>query len=62
MDIVKTQWQVSDNLRLMHLCRMYLNAVPDDTTLIGWVNLIQPKTLEKFNELIYQLAIERKVT
>ncbi len=41
---------------------MYLNAVPDDTTLIRWANLIQPKTLEKFNERITQLAIERKVT
>jgi IS5 family transposase len=41
---------------------VYLNAVPDDTTLIRWANLIQPKTLEKFNQRIVQLAIERKVT
>jgi IS5 family transposase len=41
---------------------VYLNAVPDDATLIRWANLIQPKTLEKFNERITQLAIERKVT
>jgi IS5 family transposase len=36
--------------------------VPDEKTLIRWANVIQPKTLEKFNERIMQLAIERKVT
>jgi IS5 family transposase len=30
--------------------------------LIRWANVIQPKTLEKFNERIMQLAVERKVT
>jgi transposase, IS5 family len=58
----ETERQVSDSLRLRQFCRTYLNAVPDDTTLIRWANLIQPKTLEKFNERITQLAIERKVT
>jgi transposase, IS5 family len=57
-----TERQVSDSLRLRQFCRVYLNAVPDDTTLIRWANLIKPKTLEKFNERIVQLAIERKVT
>ena len=41
---------------------MYLNDVPDEKTLIRWANVIQPKTLEKFNERIMQLAVERKVT
>jgi len=54
--------QVSDSRRLRQFCRVYLNTVPDDTTLIRWANLIQPKTLEKFNQRITQLAIERKVT
>lgn len=58
----ETERQVSDSLRLRQFCHVYLNAVPDDTTLIRWANLIQPKTLEKFNERITQLAIERKVT
>jgi len=58
----ETQRQVSDSLRLRQFCRVYLNTVPDDTTLIRWANLIQPKTLEKFNERITQLAIERKAT
>jgi len=58
----ETERNVSDSLRLRQFCRVYLNAVPDDTTLIRWANLIQPKTLEKFNERIMQLAIVRKVT
>ena len=58
----ETERQVSDSLRLRQFCRVYLNTVPDDTTLIRWANLIQPKTLEKFNQRITQLAIERKVT
>ena len=58
----ETERNVSDSLRLRQFCRVYLNTVPDDTTLIRWANLIQPKTLEKFNQRIIQLAIERKVT
>jgi len=58
----ETERQVSDSLRLRQFCRVYLNAVPDDTTLIRGANLIRPKTLEKFNQRITQLAIERKVT
>lgn len=58
----ETERQVSDSLRMRQFCRVYLNSVPDDTTLIRWANLIQPKTLEKFNERIVQVAIERKVT
>jgi IS5 family transposase len=58
----ETERQVSDSLKMRQFCRVYLNAVPDDTTLIRWANLIQPKTLEKFNERIVQVAIERKVT
>jgi IS5 family transposase len=30
--------------------------------LIRWANLIQPKTLEKFNQRVVQLAVERKVS
>ena len=58
----ETERNVSDSLSLRQFCRVYLNEVPDDTTLIRWANLIQPKTLEKFNQRIIQLATERKVT
>lgn len=54
--------RVSDSLNLRRFCRVYLNDVPVDTTLLRWANLIQPKTLEKFNQRIVQLAVERKVT
>ena len=58
----KTERNVSDSLSLRQFCRVYWNDVPDDTTLIRWANLIQPKTLAKFNQRIIQLAVERKVT
>jgi IS5 family transposase len=53
---------VRDSLSMRQFCRVYLNDVPDEKTLMRWANVIQPKTLEKFNERIMQLAIERKVT
>jgi len=58
----ETEVRVSDSLRLREFCRVYLNDIPDDTTLIRWANLIQPKTLEQFNQRIIQLAVARKVT
>ena len=58
----ETVERVSDSLNLRRFCRVYLKTVPVDTTLLRWANLIQPKTLEKFNQRIVQLAVERKVT
>jgi IS5 family transposase len=58
----ETVERVGDSLNLRRFCRVYLQDVPVDTTLIRWANLIQPETLEKFNERIIQLAVERKVT
>ncbi len=58
----ETVERVKDSLSLRQFCRVYLNRVPVDTTLIRSANVIQPKTLEKFNERIMQLAVERKVT
>jgi IS5 family transposase len=58
----ETERVVRDSLSLRQFCRVYLNDVPDEKTLIRWANVIQPKTLEKFNERIMQLAVERKVT
>jgi transposase, IS5 family len=58
----EVEQRVQDSLGLRQFCRVYLNAVPDDTTLIRWAQLIQPKTLVAFNERITQLAIERKIT
>jgi IS5 family transposase len=58
----ETERVVRDSLSLRAFCRVYLQAVPDDTTLIRWANLIQPKTLESFNQRVVQLAVERKVS
>lgn len=58
----ETERIVRDSLSLRWFCRVYLQDVPDDTTLIRWAKVIQPATLEKFNERIIQLAMERKVT
>ena len=58
----RTEYQVRDSLVLRQFCRVYLQDVPDDTTLIGWAGLIQPKTLERFNQRVAQLAAQLKVT
>jgi IS5 family transposase len=58
----ETERYVSDSLVLRQFCRVYLNRVPDDTTLIRSANLIQPETLEKFNARITELALKSKVT
>jgi IS5 family transposase len=58
----ETERYVSDSLVLRQFCRIYLNTVPDDTTLIRLANLIQPETLEKFNARITELAVKNKVT
>jgi IS5 family transposase len=57
----ETERVVRDSLSLRQFCRVFLNDVPDEKTLIRWANVIQPKTLEKFNERIMQLARERQV-
>ncbi len=58
----ETERYVSDSLVLRQFCRVYLNRVPDDTTLIRLANLIQPETLEKFNARITEQALKSKVT
>jgi IS5 family transposase len=56
-----TERNVSDSLVLRQFCRLYLEAVPDDTTLIRWAKLIGPQTLEGLNERAVALAFERKL-
>src|SRR5215211_1908964 len=58
----QTENQVRDSLVLRQFCRVYLQDVPDDTTLIRWAGLIQPETLEQFNQRVVQLATQLKVT
>jgi IS5 family transposase len=58
----RTEYQVRDSLVLRQFCRVYLQDVPDDTTLIRWAGLIQPETLKQFNERLTELACQLKVT
>jgi IS5 family transposase len=53
---------VQDSLNLRQFCRVYLNRVPDDTTLIRLANLIAGATLEQFNQRITEIAVEHKIT
>jgi IS5 family transposase len=57
-----TERNVSDSLILRQFCRLYLEATPDDTTLIRWANVIGADTLEGLNQRVVLLAFERKVT
>lgn len=58
----KTEMQVKDSLALRWFCRVYFEAVPDDTTLTRWANQIQPGTLKAFNNRLTSMASEKKVT
>ena len=58
----KTENRVRDSLVLRQFCRVYLEGVPEDTTLIRWAGQVQPETLEAFNRRISALALELKVT
>lgn len=53
---------VHDSLVLRWFCRVYLNPVCSDKTLLRWVNLIQPETLHLFNERLDSIALELKIT
>ena len=58
----QTEFFVSDSLVLRQFCRVYLERVPDDTTLIRWANTIGPETIEQVNRRVVQLARSLKVT
>jgi len=58
----ETERVVSDSLTLRQFCRVYLNSVPDEKTLMRWNNLLRGETLEKFNARVAELAVEHKVT
>jgi transposase, IS5 family len=57
-----TERWVSDSLVLRQFCRVYAEAVPDDTTLIRWANLSQPATLHRLLDHVVTLARALKVT
>jgi transposase, IS5 family len=55
------QW-VNDSLVLRQFCRVYLEKVPDDTTLIRWAKLIQPTTLHELLDHVVEMAQRLQVT
>lgn len=58
----ETEHFVSDSLVLRQFSRVYLEPVPDDTTLIRWAGLIGPQTIEEVNARVVELARSLKVT
>lgn len=58
----ETERFVADSLVLRQFCRIYLQPVPDDTTLIRWANLIGPETVAALNDRAVALAREGRVT
>ncbi len=58
----ETEKFVSDSLILRQFCRIYLERVPDDTTLIRWSGCIGPDTLESLNARAVELAQQHRVT
>jgi IS5 family transposase len=58
----ETEHFVGDSLVLRQFGRVYLEPVPDDTTLLRWAQLIGPQTREHLNERVVQLARSLKVT
>src|SRR4051812_3099535 len=58
----QAEYFVNDSLVLRQFCRVYLEKVPDDTTLIRWAGLIGPGTLEQLDDRAVQLARSLKAT
>jgi transposase, IS5 family len=53
---------VRGSLVLRQFCRVYLEPVPRDTTLLRWANQIRPATLHLLHEHVVELACKLKLT
>src|SRR5947209_4901989 len=53
---------VNDSLVLRQFCRLGLEPVPHDTTLLRWANLLQPETLHRLLDRVTELARSLQVT
>src|SRR5258708_1352566 len=58
----ETEERVGDSLVLRWFCRVYFEAVPDETTLLRWLHTLRPETLHALNDRVVQLAQQAKVT
>ncbi len=58
----ETEQFVNDSLVLRQFCRLGLERVPDDTTLLRWAGLVQPSTLQRLLDHVVALARQLHVT
>lgn len=58
----QTETYVADSLVLRLFCRVYLEAVPDYSTLNKIAQVIGQETLQQFNERVIELALAHKAT
>jgi transposase, IS5 family len=58
----ETEQFVADSLVLRQFCRLYVQPVPDDTTLLRWANMSAPETLAALNDHVVALARALQVT
>lgn len=58
----QTERFVNDSIALRQFTRLYLERVPDDTTLIRWANVIGSETVRSLNDRAVELAHSLKVT
>src|SRR5215211_2974899 len=58
----QTERFVSDSIVLRQFCRLYLESVPDDTTLIRWANEVGSQTGASLNDRVVELARSLKVS
>ncbi len=58
----KTEQYVKDSLVLRRFCRVYLERVPDHSTLNKWALTINPETLQALNARVVRLATKLRVT
>jgi IS5 family transposase len=58
----ETERFVGDSLVLRQFCRVYLQPVPDDTTLLRWANRTGPGTVAALNDRVVALAQAARVT
>jgi IS5 family transposase len=58
----ETEHFVGDSLVLRQFCRLGLERVPDDTTLLRWAALIAPATLDQLLDHVVSLARQLQVT
>jgi len=58
----ETEERVADSLVVRWFCRVYVQRVPDATTLLRWAHTIRPETLHALNDRVVQLATQARVT